>query len=168
MANDLLDVELPTTDAVRTALFNAQWYKYTTGALIVGGGTITLTLLLAGTIIQEEVCVAFQALFIGFLAAASVFSYRTTSMISRPMPIREALTPGVFAMLIAFSTAMDTIHPPDYWPIRPYTYMWWLFVGMALLAAIFGARLRMFADFNLEMLKQLQENLKRIERAENG
>lgn len=51
------------------------WLRYSASTLIVGGGTVALTLLLAGTVLQEQVYLVLQGLYTSLVAVGVVLRY---------------------------------------------------------------------------------------------
>jgi hypothetical protein len=87
---------LPTLSEVHTARLSGAWLRYAGGALIVGGSTVALTLLLAGAVVQPQVFMVLDSLYGILLCSISVFAWFT---IFKPRPskasLANAFTPGL-------------------------------------------------------------------------
>lgn len=137
---------------VRRARSAAEWLRYVAGALIVGGSTVALTLLLAGTLITLEIYVVLLVLYAVLLLLIGVLGWCTLEQKSRKNSLlANRLFPGtgIFITVILVSSASDKLA----WPIERYTTSWWSVFGLALFAVLLGAQNRMYAERTLEMFK---------------
>jgi hypothetical protein len=138
-----------------------MWLRYSSSALIVGGSTVGLTFLLAGTIVQKEVYVVLQSLY-AFLVIISALLMRLAS----PKPYRSGALQDNLVYTIAGAVYIIFIVSSSIkvegWPVKPYASAWWQLFAVALVAAFLGAVKRMYAENKLEKLAKLKKDLETL------
>ena len=153
---------LPELGAIRAARSMAEWLKYVASALIVGGGTVALTLLLAGTVVQVQVYVALGVLYGVLLLGSGFLRWRINRQCDHSGSLLLImLLPGVTAIYIAVITSISTAR--GVWPVKPYAAAWWLLFAGALALAALGAEKRRYAETRIEELKEREQRLRDIE-----
>jgi len=160
VTNELAD-NLPELGAIRSARSMAEWLKYVASALIVGGSTVGLTFLLAGTVVQIQVYVALGVLYGVLLLASGFLRWRINRQCDHSSSLLLImLLPGAVAIYIGIVTSISTAH--DIWPVRPYTAAWWQLFAVALAVAALGAEKRRYAETRIEELKEREQQLRKL------
>jgi hypothetical protein len=145
---------------VSQARIYSVWLRYSASALIVGGGTVALTLLLAGTVLQEQVDLVLQGLYTSLIVIGVALRYlsipksqRSYSLLdNRTLPMTVGIGAYIGLILSARSTAKE-------WPVMPYTAPWWLFFSVSLIAASLAVAKRIWAEDQYERLTELRAQL---------
>src|SRR5215470_5219699 len=143
-------VTIPTQDELDAARSDAAWLRYSASALIVGGSTVTLTLILASTAVNEQAYFALVALSGLLISAVSAFTWRIYVKMRFFSPISKDFRIVIFSMPVIFIWGVTTL--PENWPLKPDTLPWWFLVGYSFGLAIFGAAQRQSAESKMEMI----------------
>jgi hypothetical protein len=148
--------ELVTIRAERSM---AEWLKYVASALIVGGSTVALTFLLAGTVVHVQVYIALGVLYGVLLLAGGFLRWRINRHRDHSGSLLLLmLLPGVTAVYIGIITSITATH--GIWPVRPYAAAWWELFAVALVVATLGAEKRRYAETRIEELKEEEQRLR--------
>lgn len=153
-------VVLPTLRELDRARLCAAWLRYSSSALIVGGATVALTFLLAGTVVQEQVFVVLESLY-GTLVILGAVLWR----LAKPKPYRsDALQDYIVFIIftVYFALAVSAGTSAARWPVKPYTSPWWQLFAVALAATFLGAIKRMHAESRLESIADFTKKLEQI------
>lgn len=160
--SDGSELVLPTVQEVEQARSCAALLRYSAGALIVGGATVALTLLLAGTVVQKQVYLVLVSLYGGLVVLGAVLMRLT-----KPKPYRSGalVDSAVYTVTAAVYLvyAIETGISSKGWPVKPYTSSWWQIFAVALGAAFLGVFKRMNAESRLESLADAKKSLNKIE-----
>jgi hypothetical protein len=131
----------------RTARLYANLTRDVGSALVVGGSTVALALLLGGLAVRKDVYVALQVIQGVLFTAAPIFIWRATLhndvRLPRWMSGLLLLSPLAF---IGYVTVFVLATSNSGWPNKPYSSAWWSDVGLALLMAIYGTVIRYQGD----------------------
>jgi periplasmic divalent cation tolerance protein len=149
---------LPTLTRIHKARSTAEWLKYVASALIVGGGTVALTLLLAGTIIQMQVYVVLYILYGLLLVEDQFLIWRTHYNVGRNIPpLWTIVVPGAFIVFFAITGPMHVT-----WPVKPYTNVWWQVFAVALGVSTLGVVKRRTAEIRMEELDEMEQQHREV------
>jgi uncharacterized membrane protein len=139
----------------------ATFLRYSSSALIVGGATIALTLLLAGTVVRKDVYVVLQSLYAALVIISAVFMRLEVPKSRRSGALQDSLVYIIFSIgYLAFILSSGTSIVG--WPVRPYTSGWWQLFAAALGAAFLGSIKRMRAESTLEKLADTKTKIERV------
>lgn len=135
---------------LRRARSSARWMADCASAMVVGGGSVTLTLLLAGIALHRE---AFLSLTIIYtLLAMSTSVLETFGRASSPLNEDSSLSRhNAFrtAALLIYVFALADL-PSTHGTIAPFTFQWCIATGLSFVVAIFGAIYRRQAQTLIE------------------
>jgi hypothetical protein len=136
----------------------ATCLRYSSSALIVGGATVALTFLLAGTVVRKDVYVVLVSLYGVLVIISAVFTRFEIPKPYRSDALYDSLVYIMFSIgyLILIITSGISVAG---WPVRPYTSAWWTLFGVALGAAFLGALKRMRAESMLEKIADIKKKL---------
>jgi len=152
----------PELMTIRSTRSMAEWLKYVASALIVGGSTVALTFLLAGTVVQVQVYIALGALYGVLLLAGWVLRWRINRQNDHSISLLLfMLLPGVTTIYIVINTSISVTH--GIWPVKPYTAAWWELFAVALAVAALGAEKRRYAEVRIEELREEEQLLRNSE-----
>lgn len=130
-----------------------RWELDCSAALIVGGATVALTLMLGGMAVAQDVFMALEVIYGLLLLLSALLTWRACVAIggSIPLPaVLQLLLPGIGIVGLGASAASGGSHN---WPIKPHTSQWWNFITLALVVAIIGVVRRHFSQDFLETSK---------------
>lgn len=152
---------LPTTQEVDQARLYAMWLRYSSSALIVGGSTVALTFLLAGTVVQKEVYIVLQSLYAALVIISAVLMRLTDLKPYRSGALQDNLVYTMFSIAYIVFIVESSIRVVG-WPVKPYTSDWWQLFAVALGAAFLGAIKKMHAENKLEKLTKLKKDIEKL------
>jgi len=109
-----------TRAEVVQARSHATWVHNFGSALIVGGGTFALTLMLGGVPLRRDVTVAFDVLYGVLLMCCAVLAKRVARLMKAPVPLPAFLNACPTGMAFLVLALFDAAGPSVGWPVKPY------------------------------------------------
>lgn len=123
--------------------------RYFASGLIAGGAGVTLTMLLAGIDIHPQSYVALGSLNVGLLAGCLYFTRSGLRWMGLPVP--RTLMVAALVFLIYQLVSGVVIHPNHL--VHAFSNEWWQLFGRAVIATVFGAAFRFWAEMEIDDLE---------------
>lgn len=123
--------------------------RYFASGLIAGGAGVTLTLLLSAIRIHPASYVALGALQAALLGGCLYFLRSATRWMGIPVPRWLTL---VFAFAFLWQILTGVVEHPAH-TVLAFSSSWWGLVGRAVIATVFGAGFRFFAEMEIDDLQ---------------
>lgn len=106
-----------------------------------------LTLLLAGLPIHKEVFIALEVLYFLFSLGACLLLWKAIDVLKHRSP---SPLPFILGLPLLVLEPGLVLAYRGRWPVDPYTFGWWNFIGLALTMMVMGGVFRHNADSLIE------------------
>jgi hypothetical protein len=132
----------------RSCLNYLKWARDCGAALIVGGATFALTMMLGGGVMQNEVVIAFGILYFLIFDTLMWLGWRLSGRYLRHRVSRQTLLWLAVLGPLIMPVVLGAIGPQ--YPLSAYSVNWWFIVGISLVVTIAGTFQRHVAESEME------------------